>query len=303
MKNLLFLIIILSSLIFGALHLPSSQAQKTASAASTETDNSDAAETTNDKSSDKGFTSDFFTNGIEKGPRPVGLKNVRPLYSRPGKDKVEVDIVVDVPHNKEQKNEFTIYPYPVEPIEWKKTPVPLPEKYQPIKNQLLSSGYNAPLSLGLKPYPTYGWRWHYAFQAALKSSGLGVPHVISEMYQWADDMIRYIKPECVRANQAERDRKSKYDQAMKDYKETSEEIQTQATHEGRFETPVVFTTFSGRVTRNATEYLLPGKWWIVGTHKVPGLKYYWQYPFEVTAGEPGVVRLKESNALYIEGAW
>jgi hypothetical protein len=47
----------------------------------------------------------------------------------------------------------------------------------------------------------------------------------------------------------------------------------------------------------------PSKWWVVGVHKAPGLKYYWHHPVEVAEGKLNRVVLTESNAIYIEGSW
>ena len=49
--------------------------------------------------------------------------------------------------------------------------------------------------------------------------------------------------------------------------------------------------------------LAGGPWYVTGTHKVPGLTYYWQLPVTVEPGETKEVELNESNALVIEGAW
>jgi len=42
-------------------------------------------------------------------------------------------------------------------------------------------------------------RWQYAFKQRYQEA-LGLPHIMSEMYSWADEMVPYMKPEVIRLN-------------------------------------------------------------------------------------------------------
>jgi len=41
---------------------------------------------------------------------------------------------------------------------------------------------------------------------------------------------------------------------------------------------------------------------VVGTHKLPGLAFYWQEQVDLRDG-PQTIQLHDGNALLVEGAW
>lgn len=280
-----------------ALSLSTVYAQQTASAnLSGEVNDTAAANESsrkpNEKSSDHGFSTADFLPPEQRKNLPVEADS-----------KVPVKISVNVPHNIDAHNEFTFYPYPMKPPPVRQPVKALPETARSgLQNMLLTSGYSQRTQPASR-YPFGGWRWQYAYNAALRRSGLGVPHMMSEMYTWIDDMMPYIKPEVIRSNQAEKDRQQRYQRAKDEYEETRVDIESDSVRKGLFPVPVRIQTFSGRVTRFGSARVLPGSWWLVGTHKAAGITYYWNQPVEIDENQPKSIELNEANALLIEGGW
>ncbi len=269
-------------------------AQQTASSnLSGEINDAEPVQKSNEKSSDHGFSTSDFLPPDRKG-------TIKPEADT----KVPVKVVINVPHNIEAINEFTVYPYPMQPPRQKQQVKGLPEtEKNGLRNMLITSGYTQRTQTS-RAYPYGGWRWQYAYKAALRRSGLGSPHVVSEMYTWADEMMPYIKPECIRLNLAEKERTRLYQRAKEDYDETRVDSETESVRKGLFPVDVRIQKFDGRQTRFGTMKLLPGSWWLVGTHKVSGLTYYWNLPIVIDADEPPkTIELTEANAMVIEGAW
>ena len=215
-------------------------------------------------------------------------------------------VLISTPHNFDQVNTLIAYPYPVKPPKIKTPLKPLPETYKELKGLILAGGYTA-RTVRYRPYPNNGIRWQACFNTAVRKSGLGFPHIISEMYRWEEDVHKYVKAEVMRSNREETARSSRYDDAIKEYDDNSADVEQEAVSHGRFPVEVDFTSslVDQEQIRNGKVFLAPGKWWICGMHRVPGLKYYWQQPIEVEEGAKGpqMVELTEANALVITGAW
>ncbi|MBI4532740.1 MAG: hypothetical protein HY711_02240 [Candidatus Melainabacteria bacterium] len=206
----------------------------------------------------------------------------------------QLRIQIRVPHNKKAQDHFTAYPYPVKPP-IAPTVQPLPDKPKEIKGWLMQSGYTNRRANNFA-YPLFGWRWEYAFSAAVRRAGCSVPHTILEMYPWCTSMVPYILPEIKRLNSAEQERRARYFNTVAQWQKDYVELENEATRKGLY--PVEFRMVGGR---QGCVRLQRGTWWVQGTHKVPGLMYYWQAP--VTVGEDCSVVLTESNALLIQGGW
>lgn len=207
---------------------------------------------------------------------------------------------VVVPHNKTAIDTFTAYPYPVKPplVKW---PEPLSTKFQTVKDQILDSGYLNRQS-GRKPHPTFGWRWVEAYQTGLRNAkikaGMSVPHTIATHYPWASHMVKYVMPEVRRLNAVEDERQERYQKAIADYAEKRTDLEMEATRDGMY--PMKMRRKNNFVSETG---LPPGNWYIVGTHKVAGLTYYWNFPVQVQPGQVTNVVLTEANAMVIQGAW
>jgi hypothetical protein len=209
----------------------------------------------------------------------------------------ELYVRINVPHNKKAVESLTAYPFPLMPPKIVKEISPLPTKRKDLKSMLLSAGYTSRWSHDV-PYPPSGWRFQYAFQAAMRRSGLGYPHTIIEIYPWINNIMPYIRPQIELINKTEEERKERYDAAVSEYQKKYFEIQNEATRKGLFAIGLRFYKHGQAYARIPT-----GTWWIAGTHKVPGLMYYWQLPVTVAPGTTETVELNENNALFIQGGW
>jgi hypothetical protein len=195
---------------------------------------------------------------------------------------------------------FVAYPYPMRPPKSRKAQNPLPIYPKELKTRLLDYGYTN-RTMPERPYPNYGYRWMFAFRAALAKSGLLVPHSMFEYYQWRSAMLPYMKAECERINAIEDNRSELYRRASTEYDESRADYEAEAQSRGLYPTEVRF--LQQNILTFAQAKLAPGTWWIVGTLKIPSLTYYWQIPVSVTGSEPQFLDLNENNALLIDGAW
>lgn len=244
-----------------------------------------------EKSTDYGFsTSDFLPPGERK--------NIAPEIE----SKVECRVAINVPRNIDSRNTFTFYPYPMKPPKIKTAVKGLAEDPKDIKAMLINTGYVNRTNVS-SAYPYGGWRWQYAFQAAMRKAGTDFPHVLPEIYVWADDLMPYVVAECKRSNKAEKDRQQRYMRAQNDYEETRVDIENDALRKGLFPVDVRFSKYGDNQVRWGTAKMLPGTWWLTGTHKAAGLTYYWSMPIEIEEGSPRTISLTEANALVIEGGW
>lgn len=215
---------------------------------------------------------------------------------------VTVVATVSVPHMKKAVTQVTAYPYPMKPPVIKQKVKLLPDKDKQLKQMMLSTGYFSRASLDI-PYPPGGWRWQYAFQKAIKASKMSLPHSIFEHYSWADRMLPYIKEQTKIYNAFERERVTAYNDIAQEFNDKRTEYEDLAM--SRNLGPVSMKRVhlrSGRAGLHYAGNLKSGKWWLLATHRVPGLKYFWVLPAEVGDKRERVV-LNEANAIYVEGGW
>ena len=212
-------------------------------------------------------------------------------------------VTMTVPHNKNAVNSFTVYPWPVQPPALHKYQAKLPVTAKNIKPMLIQSGFDKREVSNDKPYPLGGWRWQDAYRRALKRSGFMQPIFLPQIYLWADSMIPYVKAECEKSNKIEEDRQEAYKAANADYAQNRQDVETEAGRKRLHPIELKLTGLKNGVFRQGQVGLKAGSWWIIGTHKVPGLVYYWQLPIVVKEGESNKFDLNEINALLIEGGW
>gem|GEM_PF-3591288 len=208
----------------------------------------------------------------------------------------EVYVHVRVPRSKDATDNFTIYPYPVKPPRLMAAVQKLPTEDKILKGMLLEYGYTNRHGKH-KRYIPHGWRFQYAYEAALRREG-DLPHTMFDMYPWVHDMVRYIKPEIERINTLEAQRITGYATALHYYEKNYFDIQNEATRKGLFAVDL-------RMFRSGQGYakLPAGQWWLAGTRKLPDLIYYWQIPVTLAPGQTQHVELNEPNALVIQGDW
>ncbi len=220
----------------------------------------------------------------------------------PVKDgQIKLVATIAVPHLKKALTQVTAYPYPMKPPVAKQKIRLLPDKDKALKSMILSSGYLSRSAADI-PYPPGGWRWQYAFQRAVDRSGLSMPHSIFEHYLWADRIMPFVKAQTKIYNAFEKTRVNAYNLAQQDFLDNRQQYEDIATAAGLGPTPMKRVYLkSGKIGLHYANNIKPGKWWILATHRVPGLKYFWLLPADVTKSERFV--LNESNAIYIEGGW
>lgn len=217
-------------------------------------------------------------------------------------NKVQLTIQVMVPQNKRSSNQFTIYPYPVEP------PSPHPKLAigpmgtddSTLKGTLLTLGYILRAKKE-QPYPTCGYRMMYAYKKALKAYGGGEPHTMGEIYIWQREMLPYMRYEVLKSNEREQNRAERMGITKQIFAEQRADIETDAVKEGLYPVNVRIANW-GNIGQRGQVWLPKARWWVVGTHKLPGLTFYWQEPVDLRNG-PQTVQLHDGNALLIEGAW
>ncbi len=236
---------------------------------------------------------DDYNGPVDKVDINDLLTNQEPLV----KPSCHIRIEVYVLHNDKPKEEFTCYPYPVRPPDQKTKQIDLPTSRKAIKGFLLNSGY-AMRSADKYAYPMFGWRWQYAYHAALDKFQGTVPHTIVSIYPFIDDLSPYILAEDKRINAQEKVRKARWQKAVDEYNDNHQDLEAEAAEKGLAPIPV---TMKKRYLGSAD--VPPGTWWISGVHKVAGLQYYWVEPITVAAGDNITLHFTEDNALIVIGGW
>lgn len=213
----------------------------------------------------------------------------------------QVRVRISVPHKIRPDSTITLYPYPVRPPKLLKLINKIDDNPKSLRAQLLNLGY-AQRSSDTRLFPIGGWRWKYIINSALAKSGTRSPTNIITMYPWTFKMVPYVQTEVRRINQIEEERKQSYAAAMKNFEENGVDLENEALHQGL--APVEIAIKKGKTTAmSGTAIVPPGTWYVVATHKTPNLKFYWQIPVTVSAGERSTVQLTQTNALVIQGDW
>lgn len=217
-------------------------------------------------------------------------------------DKVKLTIHVQVPQRNRWSTQFTVYPYPVEP------PTSNPHlltslqsvSSSNLKTLLLSLGYSNRIARRV-PYPMGGYRTNYAYQQALKRYGGGVPHSLSEVYRWIDEILPYFENEMLKMNEIQRARSQRLDKMREEFADTRADIEAEAVNKELYPQDVRIGTWQGTGQKGEV-MLTKGKWWVTGTYKTLGLTFYWQEPIDLSQGDQSL-ELTDANALLIQGAW
>lgn len=226
----------------------------------------------------------------------VGNKQVELERRLPESDQATVNVRMLKHYHLPPEDTVMAYPWPVRP------PKPeivgkLQEKPNELKPMILATGYSSRIDFN-RPHPLYGWRWVHAFQAAHEKSGLGYPHTMITMYPWVHKMLPYVVTEVKRINQIEADRLNDYKKVADEYERLHEEMENEAAAKGLG--PIAI-----RMSRHGIgqTQLPPGNWWISATRKLPDIKFYWQIPITVGAGQTANVQLTNLNAIVVQGGW
>lgn len=191
----------------------------------------------------------------------------------------------------------------VRPPRIRKAIEPLADDEKMIREQIVMFGYSGRSALE-RPYPPGGWRWQYAYNSARQKKGGMEPHTLLGLYPYARKMTPYMQAEVQRINAIEKQRLNRYIKLCEDYETTGAEQESEALRRGVGPVPLKLKTLdANRVAGSGVAQLAPGNWWIVATHKTPGLIYHWELPITVNPGDEPTIYLTESNAILIEGGW
>lgn len=213
----------------------------------------------------------------------------------------QLRVRISVPHQVRPNSMITLYPYPPRPPKVVRNINKIDDKPKGIRQQLLNIGYSS-RSSDSKLFPQAGWRWKYILKAATEKSGTHPPTNILTMYPWTFKMVPYVQAEIRRINEIEADRKARYQSAMRDFEENGVELENEATQKGL--APIEINLKRGATKLLSGEAVVaPGTWYVVAAHKTANLKFYWQIPVSISAGERQTIQLTQTNALVIEGAW
>ncbi len=226
-----------------------------------------------------------------------------------------VEIKVNVGHLNNAVNYFAFYPYPIKPPAIKNPKNLLPTTPIFVKQMLTASGYLARSGRDI-PYPNGGWRWKEAFTRASERCDALTPHTYLEVPMWRSKMTPYIIEEIKKLNDLETLRKQRYQRLVDIYEEDGREAENKSNEKGVLPVKVQMSRMKHGFGRIGYAKLTPGQWWLVGTHKAPGIIYYWQEPIDVKSVEdldesfkidgkiqPQMLDLREENAVIIDGAW
>ncbi|HEY9788190.1 MAG TPA: hypothetical protein V6D17_22570 [Candidatus Obscuribacterales bacterium] len=213
-----------------------------------------------------------------------------------------VRVRISVPHKNRAVSTITLYPYPPRPPRIRQPIGKIDTKDKNLKAQLLNLGY-AHRSALEKAYVPGSWRLQYALKAAVGKSGSRPPTNILTMYPWIWRTLPYFREEVMRINDLEAERRKRYQRAVKEFEENGSDIETEALQRGLSPLPLALKKLEEGTSQSGIAKLPSGNWWVVATHKVPGLSFFWQLPIYVNPGQNPTVLLTQSNAIVIEGGW
>ena len=211
-------------------------------------------------------------------------------------------LTVATPHGQKAVYKVAAYPYPPKPPKTDDY-APLPTDEKDLKAFLLNSGYMNRRSKET-PFPVGGWRFKYAIDKARKASNLSVPHSIFEYRGWTEKMVHFIKPEILKINAYEKERKEKWKKYKTFQFDHYKLMKSKAARLG-LET-AYFRPLPKEKSKAGSNFgvVIPeGKWWIFAEKKTQGLRSYWIKELDVKDKDRLVLVFNEANASVISGTW
>lgn len=248
------------------------------------------------------------SNKTEPAPEDPHVLPIDSILAPKAEDGAEesnenVHVRVSVPQMNKAVTRIVAYPFLVRPPRVRKPIDPLPEDPRMVREQIISYGYSARSALE-RPYPPGGWRWQYAYRAALQKKGGMEPHNLLSLYPFAHKLTPYLIAEVKRINAIEKQREARYLKLQEDFETMGSEMESEALRRGVAPVPLRLKRIDGSRTASAgVAQLAPGNWWILATHKTPGLIYHWELPITVNPGDQPTIYLTANNAVLIEGGW
>jgi hypothetical protein len=221
-----------------------------------------------------------------------------PAPAAPAKepDKVEVVVAVDVPANANARDQFVLSPFPLKPPDATDADFCLPTNEGELKELLKSAVLYKASTPGEHPPD---WRVDRALQLGLRRSRKHMPLVSQGLDQWLDEFFPVFQQEVTALNADQKRRKIKFD-TCGSHEQGRQAYRDDAANRGL--TPIsVRVGQQKRGIRQGTVFVKPAMYWVVGTHSMPGLTYYWQEQRTIQAGMARMVELTEANAAFIKG--
>ncbi|MBI1268818.1 hypothetical protein GC174_00140 [bacterium] len=218
------------------------------------------------------------------------------------KGKAKIYLTISVPRNKKSVVKVEAYPYPPKPPKSTGYGV-LPTEPKEVKDLLVNHGYLGRVAMD-DAYPAGGWRFQYALARAVRKSGKSVPHSILTHYRWADGMIAYLTPELEAVNKVEEARQERFKKYQEQYSNNyalhrNTAVRTSVEKVRFFPLP----NDRHKKGMNFGGVLKDGKWWILASHKAPGLTYFWIEEVDLKNDDRKILEFNESNAICINGGW
>lgn len=218
------------------------------------------------------------------------------------KGKAKVYLTISVPRNKKSIVKVEAYPYPPKPPKSTGYQV-LPTEPKEVKDLLVNYGYLGRVDMD-DPYPAGGRRFQYALARAVRKSGRSVPHSILTHYRWADGMISYLTPELETVNKFEEGRQERFKKYQEQFS-NNYTLHRNTAVRTNIEKVKFFPLPNDRHKKgmNFGGILKDGKWWLLASHKAPGLTYFWIEELDLKNNDRKILEFNENNAICINGGW
>ncbi len=217
------------------------------------------------------------------------------LLIKEDEDAIVVVVSVNVPRNRGAKDNFVLSPYPLVAMkrpEMLNLPLDFDQLKEIIKRTIYFRWRNMPEDVP-------DWRIDGAFTQALKKSGKHMPGNEIGLDAWIDNFLPFMAVQIKEINLKEKARKARYELMA----EVPDDFRLEAEKNAKLQQRIPMAVRVGQIRRGLRQgrvKVLPGTWWLVGTHAVAGMIYYWQEEFEIMNG-PRLLELNEDNALIIQG--
>ncbi len=207
-----------------------------------------------------------------------------------------------VPHNNNASDNFVAYPYPFPPIEISSFKTDLPTDPSKVK-EILTEELSAKNWMIADAFSKRGFFMQDAFRAALADCKLPLTGKFDQAL--IDQVAAVFKSKLELSNKREELRKRQYKDLVAYASEEGEKLK--AMSEAAKLCPIRIPVMQLRHSLwQGCNWLGEGTWWLVGTHRVPNLLYYWQVKISVPqdpTSQPGdaqYLQLTDQNAAAIE---
>lgn len=213
------------------------------------------------------------------------------------KSKAHVTFAVEVPLNANCHDEFAVFPYPVTVPNIGRIDYQLPAGVDDLRNFIKQCVF---YKWGKAENAPPDWRVDRAFKLALDSSRKHLPEISTGLDEWVDEFLPYFARAVRKINASEAIRWKRYKEA--DVVEAARQVyQDDAASKGLSAIVLNVRQIRPGIRETETVKLRLGNWYLVGTHSVPGLTYYWQQKVSLTGPYVRYIVLNEQNALWIKG--